>query len=81
VGWHNLLYNVQAKACPAWLGGIQGLEDLPELLGRYAAARILHIELYLGRRPLNVLRRSIGYARTRGREDGYFHVDLPFLLK
>jgi hypothetical protein len=47
VGCHNLLDNVQAKACPTRLGSIQGLEDLPELLGRYATARILYIELHL----------------------------------
>ena len=29
---------------------MQGLEDLPELPGRYATARLLSMELHLGRR-------------------------------
>jgi hypothetical protein len=48
VGCHNFLYNVQVEPWPTWLGSMYGLEDLPELLGRYTAARILHMKLYLG---------------------------------
>src|SRR5712691_12043979 len=42
---HNLLHNIEAKPAPPRLRGIQGLENLRELLGRDATPGIPDLEL------------------------------------